>query len=617
MYGHDIEVYPNFFCTTIENYKTGEKHLFEISPWKNDIDNIVQFYNNLAGKDLVSFNGIHYDSPVVKFILLQYCSLVQLPEEEICQEIDKFSQYIIKTDFWWNQNNLKKYKYNHPWIDIDIFLHWSRMLRLSKKISLKSLGIQLGYPVVQELPYPPGTWLTEQQTNEVKNYNYEHDMGVMRKVVFDKIKWQGKTTTVNEQIDLRRNIQSTYGLNCLSWDAPKIASEIMLHKYCQVTGENPYEVRKSRYTEDQCLQLDNPDFKLPVFQQLFQEMQCATRDFHKEINFIHNDTAIKLSYGIGGLHTVNNNEIYTSDNDNLVVTSDVSSLYPNLIINYKLIRQQVVLDEYINIKDERMIAKRTGDGAKNVTLKLVLNSLSGLLDNQHSWLYYPEGAMKMRLMGQLVLTKTVEELAIAGFKVVSVNTDGAETIVPKSREQEYYSIVDNVGKTFNLDFEHEIYQKICYANVNNYIAIINKNKYKVKGSSFIEQPNLGDSCNMLIVPKAVVNYFRTGQAVDEYIKQDHHIYDYCLSKKVDKSFKVVWGDQVLSQRLNRYYVSKKGKYLYKLKNNKQTHMLKGYGVELYNTHNPNQTHHINYSYYIYQANSIIQSIERANQLTMF
>jgi len=177
--------------------------------------------------------------------------------------------------------------------------------------------------------------------------------------------------------------------------------------------------------------------------------------------------------------------------------------------------------------------------------------------------------------------------------------------------------VDKVGEQFNLDFEHETYNKICYANVNNYIAIINDDKYKVKGSSFIEKPNLGDSCNMLIVPKAIVNYFRTGQPVESYIKQDHHIYDFCLSKKVDKSFQVMWGNDILDQRLNRYYVSKKGKYLYKWKNNKKTHMLKGYGIQLYNTHNPNQKHNINYSFYIHQANNIIQAIERSNQLTMF
>lgn len=618
MYGHDIEVYPNFFCTTIENYNTGEKEILEISEWQDDLDKIVWTYNTaLHNAELVSFNGIHYDSPVIKFIIVQYDSLKQLPVHEICAEIDKFSQYIIRTDMWWRQQNLKKYKYNHPWIDIDVYLHWSRMLRLSKKISLKSLGIQLGYPIVQELPYPPGMHLSRSQAEEVKHYNYEHDMGIMRKILFDTIRWQGKPTTVAEQIELRRNIQRTYNLDCLSWDAPKIASEIMLDEYCKQTGADKYETRKSTYNSNECLELHNPEFKLHIFKTLYTSMQCAGREFHTELNFIHRNTAIKLSYGVGGIHSVNNNEIYTSDKHNIVYTSDVGSLYPNLIINYGLIRQSEVLNSYIRIKDERMEAKRTGDGAKNVTLKLVLNSLSGLLDSPYSWLYYPEGAMKMRLQGQLVLTKTLEDLAIAGFQVVSLNTDGLECIVPVDREQEYLSIVDNVGKTFNLEFEHEQYSKICYANVNNYIAIKPNGKYKTKGSSFIENPNLGDSCNMLIVPKAIVNYFRTGQSVDSYIKGDHHIFNYCLSKKVDKSFKVVYGDEVLPQRLNRYYVSKKGKYLYKLKNNKKTHMLKGYGVKLYNTHTDEAISDIDYSFYIHQANSIIQTIERNNQLTIF
>jgi len=109
MYGHDIEVYPNFFCTTIENYNTGEKEILEISEWQDDLDKIVWTYNTaLHNAELVSFNGIHYDSPVIKFIIVQYDSLKQLPVHEICAEIDKFSQYIIRTDMWWRQQNLKK-----------------------------------------------------------------------------------------------------------------------------------------------------------------------------------------------------------------------------------------------------------------------------------------------------------------------------------------------------------------------------------------------------------------------------------------------------------------------------------------------------------------------------
>ena len=81
-----------------------------------------------------------------------------------------------------------------------------------------------------------------------------------------------------------------------------------------------------------------------------------------------------------------------------------------------------MLQQYLNVKTERIIAKKAKDKAKDTFLKLILNSTSGLLDNQHSWLYFPEGAMRLRLIGQLFLTKTIEVCIINKWQVVSANT---------------------------------------------------------------------------------------------------------------------------------------------------------------------------------------------------
>lgn len=99
------------------------------------------------------------------------------------------------------------------------------------------------------------------------------------------------------------------------------------------------------------------------------------------------------------------------------------------MINYQLFRFPEVLQRYSEIKEERILAKHgklknKDNDLYNKFYKLVLNGVSGLLDNEYSWLYYPEGAMKLRLMGQLLLTKLIEEAALAGFEVVSANTDG-------------------------------------------------------------------------------------------------------------------------------------------------------------------------------------------------
>lgn len=625
---HDTETYPNFFCTTLECFDTGRKIYFEISDRVNHLTRIYKFYRGLEKRRtrLISFNGIHFDSPVINYLLFHYPRLTLATPLEVAQELADFAQYIIKTDFWWKEEKNKQYKYGQNWIDVDVFLYWSRMLRQSKRISLKSLGIQLGYPIVQELPYPPGSWLTSEQMDEVAYYSYKHDLGILKLIVTSNIHWQGKLTSVENEIRLRHNIWNNYGLNAMSWDAPKIASELLLKFYCDKTGQIIWDVKKERYSGGTPLNLDNPQFKLPVFQELYTEFKTANkiqnRTYHKDIAFIHKNTAIKLSYGIGGIHSVNNNEIYETDDNNLVITSDVASLYPNLIINYQLIRQTEVLQQYSALKVERMIAKKQGDKSKDATFKLILNSTSGLLDNQHSWLYYPQGAMKLRIMGQLVMTKAIEELADTGFKVVSANTDGIEVIVARDREQEYYNIVDNVGKFFNLDFEHDVYKKIVYKNINNYVAVNQDNKIKVKGSTFISEPNLGDSCDHLIISKALQEYFANGVNPEEYIKRaNHHIFDFCLSKKVDRSYTVVHGDTALPQRLNRFYVSTKGKYLYKRREDKLTHMLKGWGVEIYNNHvsKPISEYNIDYRFYISETRKIISEIEIPNitQLQLF
>lgn len=611
----DIEVYPNYFLLGYRDYITGEGNTLEIHKNVNQLDDIVKWCRNFKGF-MITFNGIHYDQVILAYICLEYHTLKYLTNDQICEKIKSFSDNIIFDAFI-----DRKYKYFFKWTSVDLYLYWSKMLRLSKKISLKSLGIQINYPVVQELPHPPDMWLNIKEIGEVRDYNYIHDLGILEKLLVHPIKWQGKPTTFEKQIKLRANICREYKLpkDIFSWDAPKIATELLLDFRVNEEGGNKWDIKREEYIEGSRLPLPDLKFKLPQFKELYKEMCVADRSFKKTILLNHKNTSIRIDYGVGGVHSHNKNEMYESTEKELVYTSDVGSLYPNLILNYKAIRQPVVLKQYGKIKDERMIAKRTGDKNKNVTFKLILNSTSGLLDSKYSWLYYPEGAMKMRLMGQLIMTKTVEELVLKGFKVVSINTDGCECIVRKEREQEYLSIVNNVGKSLDLEFEHEVYSKIVYSNINNYVAVGADGSLKQKGRTFITEPNLGDSCNHLIIPKALIEYFTKGTKPEEFIKECTNIFDFCISMKSSKKFTVYWNNQK-QQRLNRFFVSKSGKYIYKSEDGKKMkNMLKGWAVQLYNNHIEQDisNYNIDYSFYISQTRKWISEIERHNQLTLF
>lgn len=244
-----------------------------------------------------------------------------------------------------------------------------------------------------------------------------------------------------------------------------------------------------------------------------------------------------------------------------------------------------------------------------------------MIDNQYSWLYYPEGAMKLRLMGQLILTLTIERLVLAGFQVISANTDGIEVVVPKNRTLEYEQIVDQVGKEFDLMFEHENYKKIIYMNVNNYLAQTESGKLKQKGL-FVDKPELGNSVDYLIIPKALKAYYIENTPVKQFVESHTNILDFCCSQKVDKSYHIMWTNPQFvtskQQRLNRFYASTKGGYIYKCRNGKQNHLLKESGVMIYNNHNPNIfPTDINYKFYIAQINKIISEIINKNQLQLF
>lgn len=283
------------------------------------------------------------------------------------------------------------------------------------------------------------------------------------------------------------------------------------------------------------------------------------------------------------------------------------------------------------VKEERLEAKATKNKLKDTFLKLILNSISGLLDMSHSWLYFPQGALRLRLIGQLFLTKAVEVCIMNNWQVISTNTDGIEVIVPKDECERYEKVLCQVAEDFNLIFEHEDYKFINYKNVNNYIALTNENKVKRKGLFLLDynedgkrENPLGKSCNEFIVAKALNAYFVHGISPREYItnheKFPKHIYDFCRSDKVDKTYTVVHNNQE-QQRLNRYYFSKTGPYLYKRKKDKTKleNMNVGKGVILLNEFKdlPLEDYNINYDIYIFSTQKIIDEMNNYNQLTLF
>jgi hypothetical protein len=637
----DIETLHGMFSVTFIDYSSDECWQYVIHKDKNELNLIKELLSKT--QVLIGFNSIHFDSIVLHWMVNQ--------KEVTAEKVYEVAQTIINQQDERGNNPYTKYKWRTPWINIDLFLYWSKMLRLSKKLSLKYFAVNLDMKI-QEMPiHHSKEDFTDEEIVEVLDYN-KNDVLVTKALC----------VKLREQINLRLGINKQYGLDAYSWDAPKIASELLLDSFCQKTYKNliqndddpegfiPFweykkQIRNKRtdsysYKTGDYLPVIN--FKTPVFQELYKDMCNHFYDhtkkgkkgqpknkkkdkagFSKEVIYKRFDsTFLKISYGAGGIHSVNKNESYFSNDRTDVWTSDAESLYPNLLINYKYIRKEIyeMLEIYTETKVNRVKAKKEGNKVVNETLKLVLNSTTGLLDNEYSWLYSSPEVMGLRLTGQLILTRLMEECNLHNFLVISLNTDGIEVIITKGREEEYLALVKGIEQEFNLIFEHEKYKAIHYKSVNDYLAITQSGKLKTKGE-FIYDKILDGSNEFLIISIAVKEYFVKGIPIEQTIMEHKNIYDFCTAKKISKDY-TIWYMEEQQQQLNRFFCSKRGGYLYKKKKHKlkptMEHIFGESGVILLNditTLTPQELD-VDFNFYINAARDRIKLFEK-EQLNMF
>ena len=614
LWAYDEEVFFNFFCVTFQNLETGQKHYYEVSSRRNDTEQLQLFLSFLSGY-LVSFNGCDYDDIILSYWYQENPSLA---------ELKAFSDSVI-------QRNEEAYKY-YKWLrcfpslrSIDLFRYWSKMLRLSKKISLKSLGIQLGYHTVQELPYHHTTVLTEDQMEEVKYYNYEHDLNILR-LLYEALK---------DQVELRFSVEEQYKIKCISDDAPRIALKLIGKDIEQYISDYK-DLRTYRneikladilldysFTEQSMLyKIDKKTVVCSNYYTLYNLLKQQTIKSTSELSYAvilanPNGLYLRNDHGTGGIHGITSQKVWKESETHIIKDWDVSSLYPKTIVNNDFTPEHLrpYFKELFNsLIERRLKAKREKDKLTDSVLKLCINSSYGVMGSEYTFLYDLQQVVATTLAGQLLMGYVCEKLIENNFTVIATNTDSVTIHCEKNRTEECANIINTIGSQFGYEFEGETFTELYFQHINSYIGKTDEGKIKQKGVFVYKKP-LGDSVDELIVPKALEAYFINKVKPEVFIKTHTDIKDFCLSKKISKDYSVFWMNQKV-QNLNRFYVSKKGAYLYKKKSRNLEHVLKGYAVQLYNNLRPEFPDDVNYDYYIKKVWEIIWEIENHN-LSLF
>ena len=609
---YDIECFPNVFHCCVKDTDSGRLYKFEISERRNQLEELVDFfYYNNTSKMMCGYNNHHYDDVIINYIIYYYKKMLQLPYWEICRSLFNLSQYIVE-DKEESRERLKKWKYAHYFYSMDLLtMQFSQKLR----VGLKTMQVTMHYKNVYEYEGDFTKPLPKNEIDTMIAYNI-NDVESTTELLH----------RLQDQIDLRLFIEKEHGIDCLSMDSVKMAETFLLEKYSERSGIPKNVIKEMRSPMDY---IPLKDVILPFISFKHPKLQAVLEDMKKQIVYSKERKSyenkfvisnVVYSVGVGGIHSIHTPKIFLPKDDEYIGHSDVASMYPSLLIKHQLGPRhlgKLFCDIFEEIYDERLEAKRTGQKVKNLFLKIVLNSPTGKMQQEVSWMYDPFNVFRIRINGQLILLMLVDRLLDIGCEIIQVNTDGVVYRAKKAlrgRIQEATREVENITQ---LTFEDDEYEAFYQYAINDYFGVLKGGEIEKKGM-FITETKLGKGLAPVVIPKAVINYFLTKQPVSEFIEKDNDIRDFLMTQNVDKKFKVVHGDKPV-QRINRFYASTNGAFLFKVNPEGQVeNMLTKSGVTILNKLNDLTVDdkHINYRYYISEANKIIADFVN-QQLELF
>ena len=558
VYVYDVEIFPNCFHCCCKDTETGRLYKFEISERRNQLEDLVDFFyytHEDYFKLFCGYNNHHYDDVIINYIIDYAHTLVNLPYWKICQSLFNLSQTIVEDEDG-SREKLKRWKYAHYFQSMDLLtMQFSQKLR----VGLKTMQVTMHYKNVQEYEGDFDRSLPSGEIDKMIDYNI-NDVESTTELL----------NRLKPDIELRLFIEKEHGIDCLSMDSVKMAETFLLEEYSKRTGIPKNVIKEMRSPMDY---IPLKDVILPFIKYKNPKLQDVLEDMKKQIVYSKERKGyekkfvlsnVVYSVGVGGIHSIHTPQIFLPRNDEFIGHADVTSMYPSLLIKYQWGPRHLgktFCDIFVDLYKERVEAKRTGQKIKNLFLKIVLNSPTGKMQQEVSWMYDPFNVFKIRINGQLILLMLVDRLLELGCEIIQVNTDGVVYRAKNSLREGIQEAISEVEQITQLGFEVDEYEAFYQYAINDYFGVLKSGEIEEKGM-FITKTKLGKGLAPVVIPKAVINYFVNKIPVTETIEKDKDIRDFLMSQAVDKKFKVIHGDKPV-QRINRFYASTNGPYLFK------------------------------------------------------
>lgn len=486
-------------------------------------------------------------------------------------------------------------------------------------------------------------FIPKEYLNEMADYN-DNDVYIVAELI----------RMNQEEVLLRYRISEEYKVDVYSASRSTIADKVIVKLYSKFTGLHPKAfidtktIRRKIVISE--ILSDKISFSTPELNDILSDIRSLTLN-GKKGEFDLEFTFMGTSYTIatGGLHSNEIPAIYIENSDSIIVDRDVASYYPNMIRSLKVCQKHLIPKAWFRIADtivdERLehkhlakdksldVMERDKHATAAACLKIVANAgIFGKMGSEKSFLCDKKAMYQVTINGQLFLLMLIEKLELAGIHVISANTDGIVTIVPRELEQTADDICHWWEKHLGLELEFTYYTKYVTEGVNSYLTVKRGGSSKFKGrmnpKMFLE--DLSKGYNSPIVAKCVTEYFINGTPVMETLRNAKSILDFCRTQNVNHKYRLEFTHVVdgkirtdVVQRNTRFYISSTGGTLMKVESMgwnerneeqvKKSSLCAGQRVSICNIVDDTDISelNVNYLYYYNEAMAIIEPIEQS------
>lgn len=218
---YDLEIYQNIFTYCSVKSDGTDIKVFEISDRKNQLEGLLCELRNLIkdGTSLVGFNNLGFDYNLLHYIMEKGKKAKSKNKllKITASELYDYAQKVIdskKNDSF--GINVKSDDILIRQIDLYKIYHFDNKARAT---SLKMLEFNMRSDNIEDLPYPVGMTLNNEQKDILIEYN-KHD--VMQTLKFYKLSI--------ENIKFREDLTVKFGFDCTNLNDTKIGKELFINE---------------------------------------------------------------------------------------------------------------------------------------------------------------------------------------------------------------------------------------------------------------------------------------------------------------------------------------------------------------------------------------------------